>query len=324
LSGSSPPEPRLDDRSVRALRDPKPDVDVWRPIGTLDEEERRLDGSSQRCRTVFLAGAECPFSCVFCDLWRFTTDAPTPRGAIPRQLETALEDLPAGTDCLKLYNASNFFEPRAVPAGDLPRIAELASGFGRVVVECHPRWVDRRCLEFSTRLEGRLELAIGLETTHPEATAKINKHMSTTDFRRACELAADHDLGLRAFVLVGAPFVPPSEDTRWVGETVEHALANGVEHVTLIPVRAGNGALEALAEAGRFTPPTLASAEAAYAASLELAADRAVVTLDLWDIELLAAKPCCRAARVERLRALNERGRPQPRVRCPNCEGGHV
>ena len=39
--------------------------------------------------TIFLAGRECPWRCVMCDLWRETTEADTPPGAIPHQIEAA-------------------------------------------------------------------------------------------------------------------------------------------------------------------------------------------------------------------------------------------
>ena len=84
------------------------------------EEERRPDGRIERALTVFLAGAECPFTCSFCDLWRYTIDGPTPPARSSRRLERALADVDEPLpDRLKLYNASNFFDRRAVP----PRIS---------------------------------------------------------------------------------------------------------------------------------------------------------------------------------------------------------
>ena len=59
------------DRRIRALRPAKPTVDAWRAHGTAVDEERRPGGTIERALTVFLAGAECPFTCAFCDLWRW-------------------------------------------------------------------------------------------------------------------------------------------------------------------------------------------------------------------------------------------------------------
>ena len=93
------------DRRIRALRPPKRAVDPYRAHGWLLEEERRPDGRRERALTVFLAGAECPFTCSFCDLWRYTIDGPTPAGAIPRQLEdTLLAVKDVSLDRVKLYN----------------------------------------------------------------------------------------------------------------------------------------------------------------------------------------------------------------------------
>src|SRR2546427_1182082 len=114
----------------------------WQPHGTVLEEERTAAGAVERAVTVFLAGAECPFTCSFCDLWRWTLEGPTPVGALPLQLDRALADLPANVpDRLKLYNASNFFDRRAVPPEDLPRIAELARAFAAVTVESHANMI---------------------------------------------------------------------------------------------------------------------------------------------------------------------------------------
>jgi len=134
----------LDSTRIRALRGPRDGVDPIRPIGFEWEEERAVGGGTTDSLTVFLAGAECPFTCVFCDLWRYTTEDATPAGAIPAQLEAAFhaereaisargrragsEQSIARADrgpAIKLYNASNFFDRRAVPPGDDPRIAEL-------------------------------------------------------------------------------------------------------------------------------------------------------------------------------------------------------
>lgn len=320
MSDRPPLTGTLSAAAIRGLRPPKPAVDPWRAHGSIDEVERLPDGASHFCRTVFLAGAECPFTCVFCDLWRFTTDEATPPGALPKQLESALGDGAVGIDCLKLYNASNFFEPRAVPPEDLPAIARLTAGRSRVVVECHPRLVDQRCLDFADLLDGRLELALGLETAHPGALARLNKGMVLEDFDRACNFARRHGLGLRAFVLLGTPYVPPAEAQAWVERSVRHAIDQGVEHIALIPLRLGNGALESLADSGEFKPVSGSEIERTFARSLSLAADRAVVSLDLWDIERhLESTPCCAAERLQRLGEMNGSGTPQPTTPCPAC-----
>jgi uncharacterized Fe-S cluster-containing MiaB family protein len=319
-------------RRIRALRPPKPEVDPAKPLGWVEEPERRPDGTTAPALTVFLAGAECPFTCVFCDLWRSTLDGRTPAGALPAQLRQALEEWTSGGGAepvgngepprarIKLYNASNFFDPRAVPPEDLPELARLAEPFPHVTVENHPRLTDERCRDFQRLLTGRLEVALGLETIHPQALPRLEKRISVDDFDQAADRLRSWDLDLRVFVLVGTPFVPPTESLEWTVATVEHALDRGARLVALNPVRGGNGEMERLAATGEFTPPTLGDLEDALDACLDLPRAReAVVVADLWDVELLATCPGCSEARIERLRRLNLTGRPEPRVECGVC-----
>ena len=309
-----------EDRRIRGLRapSPKPAHDPWVAHGSIQEVERRPDGALERALTVFLTGAECPYTCSFCDLWRWTLDGPTPPGALPAQLRRALERLePPLPERIKLYNASNFFDRRAVPAGDLPALAELASPFQGVTVESHANTIGPKTLEFARLIAGRLEVAVGLETIHPDAARHLNKRLELVRFDRAAGLLADHGLDLRVFVLLGAPYIDPRESVDWTVRTAEYAARRGATRIALIPVRAGNGEMERLEALGHFVPPRLVQLEAALDRCLDL--QPVVVEADLWDVDRLAACTQCRSRRIERLRRLNFTGRPEPPVDCPAC-----
>ena len=286
------------------------------------ETERAIRGALARAVTVFLAGAECPFTCSFCDLWRWTLDGPTPVGAIPVQLAGALEQL-AGPlpERLKLYNASNFFDARAVPHEDLPRIAELARPFAAVTVESHASTIGPATLEFKTLLSGRLEVAVGLETIHPVAMEHLNKRLELARFDSAAEFLVSHDIDLRAFVLLGLPHVPVEESIAWAVRSVEYAVARGATRVAIIPVRGGNGELDRLQQLGAFAPPTLAQLEDALEQCSAITA--AAITADLWDADRLPACEECRPQRIARIRAMNLSPPPGSRlptpVSCSQC-----
>ncbi len=81
-----PSLPKITRAQIRAARPPKPTIDAWQPIGVFVEPERTESGDVLPALTVLLTGKECPFTCLFCDLWQHTTDSPTPRGAIPAQI----------------------------------------------------------------------------------------------------------------------------------------------------------------------------------------------------------------------------------------------
>ncbi len=123
-----------------------------------------------------------------CDLWVNTLDHTVQRGAIAAQIRTALAQLPPARH-IKLYNAGSFFDPRAIPPSEDAAIAEALDPFDRIIVESYPAFLTGRhadrCLRFRDRLCGRLEVAIGLETAHPEVLARLHKRMSLDDFRRA-------------------------------------------------------------------------------------------------------------------------------------------
>ncbi len=317
-------------RRIRALRPAKETVDPWRPVGVQLEGERTPSGSLAPSLTVFLAGSECPFTCVFCDLWKYTLDGPTPTGALPAQLRWALEEVqdqlpePRWREAsIKLYNASNFFDGRAVPQQDEGALAELLTPFRRVVVECHAKLIGPRCRDFAARLEGRLEVAIGLETVHPRALPLLNKGASLADFNRAMERLRQWGIASRVFVLLGAPYVPAMEAVQWAVRSARYAFAQGAETVALIPARRGAGELERLASLGEFSPPSLKQLELTLEKVLQdLPPAGSQVLADLWDIEILDHDCAfCSSLRIDRLEKMNHRGRLAKAVHCSQCQG---
>jgi archaeosine synthase beta-subunit len=306
------------DREIRSLRPAKEYVDPYRAHGSLVEDERRPDGKTERTLTVFLAGAECPFTCTFCDLWRWTIDGPTPPGALTSQLESILQSLDGPVpDRLKIYNASNFFDQRAVPAEDVLGIARLAAPFAAVTVESHASTIGPKTLAFAQQISGRLEVAVGLETIHPVAVAHLNKRLDLARFDWAARFLSENGIDLRAFVLLGAPYVRAEESVAWTVRTVEHAVSRGASVVSIIPVRGGNGEMERLQALGHFDPPTLSQLEEAVDNCLQFTST--VVTADLWDVERLSACEQCTSERIERLKRINVTGHAEPRIACAMC-----
>ncbi len=226
----------------------------------------------------------------------------------------------AGVDRVKLYNAGNFFDRRAVPEGDVPALAELCAPFAGVTVESHASTVGAMTLDFARRLRGRLEVAMGLETIHPVAAERLNKRLDLARFDSAAAFLRDNDIDLRVFVLLGAPHVPAEESVAWAVRSVEYAVQRGASVVSIIPVRGGNGEMERLASLGEFTPPTLEQLESALEQCTAFAP--AVVTADLWDVERLVACAACGPERVEQLRQFNATGVWASMVRECGCGAG--
>ena len=309
------------DRRIRSLRPPKIKVDPYTAQRSLLEDERRPNGKREQTLTVFLSGAECPFTCSFCDLWQFTIDGPTPPGALTTQLANILGPLAKPfAHRLKLYNASNFFDTRAVPPVDIVGLATLSRSFAAVTVESHANTIGPTTVEFAGKiLPARLEVAVGLETIDPVASAQLNKRLDLARFDSSARFLSDNGIDLRVFVLLGAPYVGTDESIEWTVRTVEHAVERGASLVSIIPVRGGNGEMERLQALGHFIPPTLSQLEESLEQCLHFS--NAVVTADLWDAERFAACEDCKSARIDRLRSMNLSGRAESRIACHTCEG---
>ncbi|HKD10500.1 MAG TPA: radical SAM protein [Thermoanaerobaculia bacterium] len=282
------------------------------------EDERTERGDVVATATLFLTNRECPWRCLMCDLWKDTTEKPVGAGVLPEQIRGALASLePVRPARIKLYNSGSFFDPGAVAPEDLPAIARMLAGFERVIVESHPDLVGQRCFAWRRMLEAELEVAMGLETVHPEVLPKLNKRMTLDGFRRAADSLRANGVALRVFVLLGLPFVSREESEFWTRRSIEAAFDFGATAVSVIPTRTGNGAMDELESIGAFAPPTLEMLE--EAAAFGLALGRGRVFADLWDVERLRRCPACFPGRVERLRRMNlSQVLPAP-VRCEVC-----
>ncbi len=319
------PERRIDSEaglaawSFDALRPPKNRVDPSRPFAFLVEDERTAAGTVESVATLFLTNRECPFHCLYCDLWKNTTDATVPLGAIPAQIDFALARLPA-VQHIKLYNSGNFFDRRAIPTQDWAAIADRLQSFRTVIVENHPRLCTDDCLRFRDRLPKHceFEIAMGLETIDPEILPQLQKQMTLDDFGTACRFLRKHAIEIRAFVLLKPPLqIDEDAAITWAIRSAEWAFDQGVRCCVVIPTRGGNGALEQLALRGQFAPPRLGSLERVLDQLLVRGRQRTFV--DTWDLQKFSQCDNCLPARRERLQQMNLTQIHRPLVGCA-CE----
>ena len=294
-------------RPERNLLDPN------RPYGYLVEKERSTSGSLKDTGIIFLSNKECSFRCLMCDLWKNTLNESVPAGAISNQVKWALKKMPEAQQ-IKLYNSGSFFDEKAVPVKDYKDIAALVSGFDTVIVEAHPKLIDHRCIEFRDMLGTELEVALGLETVHPEVLRKLNKQMEVADFVKAVKYLDLHQIRTRAFILLRPPFMNEEEGIYWAKKSIDLAFKAGVDCCTVIPVRPGNGAMDILMEKGEFEKPELNSLEEVLDYGVSLGAGR--VFADTWDLELFSNCPKCYLKRLHRITKTNQSQSLLPKVKC--------
>jgi len=296
------PEIVINERWIVSNRGKKNSVDPRKPYAWLVEKERTISGEIEDIAIIFLTNRECQYHCLMCDLWKNTTDEPVPVGAIPDQIEWALNQL-SHVKHLKLYNSGSFFDGKAIPEEDYERIASLVSNFETVIVESHPRLINEKCLLFRNMLKPELQIAMGLETVNSEILLKLNKRMTLEDFKNSVSYLKQHGISSRAFVLLRPPFLTESEGIYWAERSIDYAFSAGVECCTVIPVRSGNGAMDLLLEKGRFTPPDIHSLETVLEYGIGLNAGR--VFADTWDLDLFSHCKKCIDQRTNRLIAMN-------------------
>jgi uncharacterized Fe-S cluster-containing MiaB family protein len=128
-----------DERAAWSAR--REHLDVLQPQACFLEPEMSDCGTVAEVATIFLTNRECPWRCIYCDLWKNTTIETVPRGAIPAQIDFALAQLwkdefheslsdqngtrgtrPSRPQQIKLYNAGSFFDPKAIPPEDFPSL----------------------------------------------------------------------------------------------------------------------------------------------------------------------------------------------------------
>ena len=258
-----------------------------------------------------------------CDLWQNTLDETVPAGAISAQIDFALDqtereccDL-AKLQQIKLYNAGSFFDAQAIPEAEEAVISTRLAKFSRVIVESHPALIGDRCLRFRDRLNGQLEIALGLETVHPKALGKLNKRVSLGQFRDAAGFITRHDIALRTFVLLQPPFIPVDESVEWARRSIDFSQDCGATVTALIPTRTGNGAMDHLAAVGQFIEPTLVQLEDAMDYGVGRARGR--VFADLWDLARFSSCKTCFPQRKSRLSKQNHVQQVPVRITCPSC-----
>jgi radical SAM enzyme (TIGR01210 family) len=222
-------------------------------------------------------------------------------GMIAGQIQHALAGLPRSQQ-VKLYNAGSFFDAQAIPPAEDDAIAVLVESFDRVIVEAHPAYLrgpyGERCLQFRQRLHGRLEVAIGLETANVAVLERLNKRMTLDDFGRAAAFLREHDIDVRAFILLQPPFMRADEAVEWGCRSIDAAFDAGASVCSVIPTRGGNGAMEAI----RAAAPNLAALESVV--EYGVAMGRGRVFADLWDVQRFYTCRCS-PSRAERLRDIN-------------------
>lgn len=277
--------------------------------GSFVELEPERSGLSKECLTLLIRGRQCAWRCVHCDLWKHTQADGESGNDVAEQILGPLRKGAGPGRWVKIYNAGSFFDRAAVPSSVVAQAAPLLRGFEKVIVESHPAFVGDAIWRFRDAISpARLQIAMGLETAHPQALLALNKGFSVEEFGAAAERLRVNGVELRSFLLVRPPFLDRQTGLDWVKRSIDFSFNVGASVVSLILTRLGNGALDALEKSGLFVPPKLAELEDSLAFGLSL--NRGIVLADLWGLERLKDIEPELDGKLKRLAQMNSEQRP--------------
>lgn len=284
------------------------------PYSFIHEQEPDAKGELQEVNTIFLTSKRCPYKCVMCDLWINTRAENTPPGAIPQQIDYAVSRLPKA-QVMKLYNNGNFFDFKAVPPSDYAEIISRTKSYERIIVENQPKLCGKACLQFNEQLEGKLEVAMGLESIHPKVFPKLNKPFTIRDFSQACTLLKSNGIDIRVFLLLNPPYLTdPKDNIEWTMRSIEFAFENGAACCSVIATRPGTIFLKKLQEKGLYALPEIQVLEEVFERALSVYKGR--VFVDTWSIDFMPHCVLCFQERKKRLEKMNLSQKIQEKVVC--------
>lgn len=242
--------------------------------------------ASRECVTVLVQGRQCAWRCVHCDLWKHTGDHGAGGINVAGQILAPLKAHLRSGRWVKIYNAGSFFDRAAVPSSVVAEAVPLLRGYEKVIVESHPAFVGEAIWRFRDAIRpARLQIAMGLETAHPQTLLALNKGFSVEEFVVAAEQLRANGIELRSFLLVRPPFLDKPTGLEWVKCSIDFSFDVGASVVSLILTRSGNGALDTLEKSGQFIAPNLAELQESLAYGLSR--NRGIVLADLWGLERL-------------------------------------
>ena len=176
---SADPEPRVrpSRRSIRARR-----------TGRSSRTNAGPTDAIERALTVFLTGAECPFTCSFCDLWRYDdrrADAGRRAAGAARGGARRARCIGAASRSAEAVQREQLLRPaRRARRRHPARSPSCRAPFAGVTVESHASTVGAADARLRAALAGGSRSAIGLETIHPVAAAQLNKRLDLDAVRR--------------------------------------------------------------------------------------------------------------------------------------------
>ncbi|MHA1652411.1 MAG: archaeosine biosynthesis radical SAM protein RaSEA [Candidatus Thorarchaeota archaeon] len=165
---------------------------------------------------------------------------------------------------VKVYTSGSFLDDAEVSSDarrEILRIIATDQRVQHVVLESRPEYATEPKLRETRDILGErdVELGMGLESSNDRVRLVcVNKGFTREEFRLAVELAKQHGIGTRAYVLIKPPFLSEGDALADAVNTIIDAANMGATTVSVNPVNVQRHTLvERLWDANAYRPPWL-------------------------------------------------------------------
>lgn len=191
-----------------------------------------------------------------CGFWEDTN--PRIKGPdIEAQVQTFISEFPKG-EVLKIFTSGSFLDNLEIERESQIKIMkDVMEHYDYIIIESRPEFIERS-INYIKQYSGRLQIAIGLESSNQEILKySINKNYTFEDFKRASEILRENGISVRTYVLLKPPFLTEGEAIRDSIKTIMDVLPFS-DIISLNPLNVQKGTyVEMLYKQGRFRPPYL-------------------------------------------------------------------
>lgn len=133
--------------------------------------------------------------------------------------------LRGGFDRLKVFNSGSFLDERQIPRAFRSYLVRKCeqTGVRELVIETRGEYLTKEFVEDMKSDKVKVTIGYGLEVADDEMLKKLKKGATVKDFLEASEFLHKNGFGMRAYVLVNAPYTTRESLRKTMKTALEHA-----------------------------------------------------------------------------------------------------
>jgi len=174
-------------------------------------------------KVIYLNSGKCGWgNCIFCG-W----GAKESRVKTIHELKRMIDELfrTEKFDRLKVFNSGSFLDERQIPRAFRSYLVRKCEQHGvkDLVVESRGEYLTQQFADDMKSDKVKVTIGYGLEVADDEMLKKLQKGTTTEGFVKAAKFLHDNGFGMRAYVLVNAPYTTRESLRKTVTVSMEHA-----------------------------------------------------------------------------------------------------